>query len=179
MKKKPISAHIVQGTYRSDRHAQRSLQFAPGALCPKFLTKTARAEWNRVAPMLEQAGLLQESDTMTLAAYCTNYAGWREAMDTVKKQGMVITVNSLTRTGSTSKPIRNPAVALMHSFEKAMLASAAKFGLDPHSRSRIEMPAEQNDADDHRRSRRSADDPFDFDLSDLSSDPELAYLEQV
>jgi P27 family predicted phage terminase small subunit len=149
MKRKRIAEHVLQGTFRADKHTKSSPQFAPGALCPKFLTKTARAEWNRVAPMLEEAGLLQSSDTMTLAAYCINYAGWREAMATVKKDGMVITVESQTRTGRTSKPIRNPAVALMHAFEKAMLASAAKFGLDPYSRSRIEVPEDEHgDTDD-------------------------------
>ena len=173
MKKKPISAHKVQGTYRADRHAQRSLQFASGAVCPKFLSNAAKAEWRRVAPMLEQAGLLQESDTMTLAAYCSNYSGWREAMAAVKKEGMVILVESQTRTGRTSKPIRNPAVALMHQYEKAMLTSAAKFGLDPYSRSSIDMPEEPDDADDRRR---NPDEPFDFDLSQLSDDPELDYL---
>ena len=107
---------------------------------------------------------------MTLAAYCTNYAGWREAMDTVKKQGMVILVESQTRTGRTSKPIRNPAVALMHSFEKAMLASAAKFGLDPYSRSRIDVPAEPDDPNSlASMSRRNPDDDTsDGDLSDYS-----------
>jgi P27 family predicted phage terminase small subunit len=169
MKKKPISEHKKQGTYRADRHAQRSHQFAPGASCPKFLTKTAKAEWNRVAPMLEQAGLLHEPDTMTLASYCINYAGWREAMAAVKKDGMVIMVESQTRTGRTSKPIRNPAVALMHSFEKAMLASAAKFGLDPYSRSRIDVPIEPEDPESlASMSRRSSNDPFDSDISDYA-----------
>ena len=123
--------------------------------------------------MLEQAGLLQEFDTMTLAAYCSNYSGWREAMAAVKKEEMVILVESQTRTGRTSKPIRNPAVALMHQYEKAMLTGAAKFGLDPYSRSRIDMPEEPDDADDRRR---NPDEPFDFDLSQLSDDPELDYL---
>jgi P27 family predicted phage terminase small subunit len=146
MRRKTAAEKELIGTHRPDRD-KKTPQFAPGALCPKFLSKTARAEWNRVAPMLEDTGLLQASDTMTLAAYCSNYASWREAMDTVKKQGMVIEVVSTTRTGRTVKPVRNPAVALMHAFEKAMLASAAKFGLDPHSRSRLDVIQDDDDDD--------------------------------
>lgn len=66
-------------------------------------------------------------------------------MALINRDGMVIEVESTTRTGKTVKPIRNPAVALMHQFEKAMLTSAAKFGLDPHSPSRIEIPQEAED----------------------------------
>src|ERR1035438_7877693 len=51
--------------------------------------------------------------------------------------------------------------------------SAAKFGLDPYSRSRIDMPEEPDDADARRK---NPDEPFDFDLSQLSDDPELDYL---
>jgi hypothetical protein len=53
MKKKPISAHKVQGTYRADRHAQRSLQFASGAVCPKFLSNGSKG---RMATCCTHAG---------------------------------------------------------------------------------------------------------------------------
>lgn len=72
-----------------------------------------------------------ETDVATLAMYCTAYAGYRECADLVQEQGQIIVVESQTRTGKTSKPIRNPAVTLMLDYQRAMLAAAGKFGFSP------------------------------------------------
>jgi P27 family predicted phage terminase small subunit len=166
-RRKSIEDHKLSGTYRADRHDRKSPQFAPGATAPKYLSKVAKAEWRRIAPLLKEAGILQAVDTTILAAYCVNYSGWLEAMALIKEKGMVILVESQTRTGRTSKPAANPGVALMHAYEKAMLASAAKLGLNPSDRSRVQVP--------HDPAERSSNnnDPLNTDIDDFEM-PEVS-----
>ena len=45
---------------------------------PAFLSGEALAEWHRVVPSLMLFGLLQETDTMVLAAYCVSAARWKD-----------------------------------------------------------------------------------------------------
>ncbi|HEX4032610.1 MAG TPA: phage terminase small subunit P27 family [Terracidiphilus sp.] len=138
-KRKSTANHIAAGTFRADRHAKSRLTFPPATgTAPRWLSKVAKAEWRRVAPFLLEQGALLEVDTAILAAYCTAFAGYLEAKSLVDEQGQIITVTSQTRTGSTSKPIRNPAVTLMLDYQRSMLAAASKMGFSPYDRERIE-----------------------------------------
>jgi P27 family predicted phage terminase small subunit len=139
MKRKAIAAHRAQGTYRGDRHAKSRIQYPPASIsAPRYLGKIARTEWTRLAPLLLERGLLAETDTGTLAAYCQAFQGFRECAALIAKQGQIVQVESATRTGRTTKPIRNPAVTMMLDYQRAMLAAAAKFGFSPYDRERIE-----------------------------------------
>jgi P27 family predicted phage terminase small subunit len=138
-KKKSVESHILAGTFRADRHGKTRLSFPPATgTAPRWLSKVARTEWKRVAPLLLEQGLLLETDTAILGAYCEAFAGYLDAKKRVEEQGAVVTVESQTRTGRTSKPIRNPAATLMMDFQRAMLTSAAKLGFSPFDRERIE-----------------------------------------
>lgn len=138
-KRKSSQYHQLAGSFRPDRHTRGGLQFplATGT-SPRWLSKVAKAEWRRVAPLLLEAGMLLETDTAILGSYCTAYAGFLECKALVEKQGQIVMVESTTRTGNTSKPIRNPAVTLMLDYQRAMLAAAAKLGFSPFDRERIE-----------------------------------------
>lgn len=139
MKRKAIAAHRAQGTFRADRHAKPRISYPPASIsAPRYLGKIARQEWNRVAPLLLERGLLARTDIGSLATYCTAFAGWRECVALIAEQGQIIRVESSTRTGRTVKPIRNPAVTMMLDYQRAMLAAAAKFGFSPYDRERIE-----------------------------------------
>jgi P27 family predicted phage terminase small subunit len=138
-KKKPNQSHLLAGSFRADRHAKGGLQFpAATGTAPRWLSKAAKAEWRRVAPLLLEQGMLTEPDTAILGAYCSAFAGYLEAKALVERDGQVVIVESSTRTGKTVKPIRNPAVTLMLDFQRAMLAAAAKLGFSPYDRERIE-----------------------------------------
>src|SRR5258708_2837634 len=106
-RRKSAEHHKVMGTYRAARH-RPALAFPKGASCPSWLTNQAKREWRRVAPLLEAQNILQKSDTMILAAYCEAFANWRDAVKHVEAEGAIIQYESTTRTGRTSKPIRNP-----------------------------------------------------------------------
>jgi len=136
----------AQGTFRAARTRPQSPQYAPGATRPKYLSKLAKAEWNRIAPILEEQGILQEIDQGLLASYCTYYANWQICEAEIAKQGMVLMVESSTRTGRTVKPTSNPAIRNSLSFHRAMLAAGTKLGISPLDRPRIEVkPNDESD----------------------------------
>jgi P27 family predicted phage terminase small subunit len=147
-RRKPIAELKMHGAYREDRHGKKTLRFTPGATAPKYLSKVARQEWNRVAPLLEEQGVLQNIDQSLLASYCQMYGHWRASEDDIAKNGLVIMVSSQTRTGRTDKPIPNPAVTNSIRFHRAMVAMAVKFGINPLDRPRIEVPKEEEEEDD-------------------------------
>jgi len=159
MKKKSVEMHRLQGTYRPDRHAGKArIQYPPGADRPRFLSKWGRQEWDRVAPMLIAAEVLQESDTMILAAYCESYSAWRAALEHLAKHGPVLMVKSTTRTGESIRPAKNPSLQIALDAQRSMLASAARFGFDPTSRMKLETAQANPDADTNPEAENDSDD---------------------
>ena|ERR1022692_4558494 len=152
MKRKSLQEHKIQGTYRPERHGLNVRTSLTGALtsitAPKFLSKVARQEWNRVCPLLAEQGILADIDQSLLASYCQMYAHWRSSEDDIAKNGLVITVESQTRTGRTSKPVQNPAVRNSIQFHRSMVQTAVKFGINPLDRPRIEIPSDDIDETD-------------------------------
>ncbi len=148
-RKTPNAVKKTIGTYRKDR--DRSLnapQFPPGATRPRWLTaKAAKAEWDRVVPLLEAAGLLTELDQSLLASYCQNWSNYLTAESEIVKHGQVVYVTATTKTGNMTKPLVNPAIRNASIFHKAFIASATKLGLTPLDRGRINA-VEPNEDDE-------------------------------
>src|SRR5262245_41506 len=57
---------------------------------PDWLPQDARAEWDRLAPMLARNGLLTEMDIDALVAYCEAWCRWKDANAKIRQFGMVI-----------------------------------------------------------------------------------------
>ena len=145
MRSKSAAEKQISGTYRTDRD-KKAPQFSAtaGAKPPAYLRKSklAVAEWKAVVPHLESEGILRQTDLSLLASYCLLYARWREAAQAVQDQGLTITVTSTTRTGTTQKPVVNPAVRAELLYQAAMMKAAVKFGLNPLDRPRVEVTSQ-------------------------------------
>ena len=109
--------------------------------CPKWLLPEAKREWRRLAKTMEAMGTLTEADRTAFAAYCQNYARWKEAEERITDRGLVI------RTPS-GYPQQVPYVSIAMQYQKAMSQFEEKFGLDPSSRSRIVAGAGENGPED-------------------------------
>ena len=74
----PSAVHKLRGnpSKKPINHREPS----PGPLapdCPKELEdKVARAEWNRIVPVLLACGMATAADRALLIAYCANWARW-------------------------------------------------------------------------------------------------------
>jgi P27 family predicted phage terminase small subunit len=98
--------------------------------CPPELGPIARQEWDRIVGELTILGVLSNFDRGPLAAYCTAYALWIEAMEMVQKHDAMIKAPS-------GYPIQSPYLSTLNRQAEIMLRIASEFGFTPASRSRI------------------------------------------
>lgn len=110
-------------------------------VCPSWLDKAAKAKWRKLVPELDRLGLLTLVDGDALAAYCQAWAEFQWATQTLRKEGRVFA----TATGYLAP---HPAVAQQRSAWAAIKAFAALFGLDPSSRSRLQVPGGNTEVDE-------------------------------
>ena len=100
---------------------------------PDWLAPKAQAQWRRLAPMLDRVGILTESDTETLAAYCEVFVTWREATDELRKTGILVKRKGLP-------PGIAPAVKIANYAGIQMRQLLVELGMTPSARSRIKVP---------------------------------------
>ncbi len=102
---------------------------------PKHLTGEASSEWNRIVPVLMQAGYLTKLDRGALIRYCQ---AWKEWVDLVKILGQS---GSLIR-GTKDQLVRNPLWLVRNDLEKTLSDLGAKLGLAPGPRRRMDVEHE-------------------------------------
>lgn len=105
---------------------------------PVFLIGHAADEWHRIACELHALGVLRGVDVQLLAAYCVNYATWRNAIETLATMAASdpITHGLLVRT-TDGNPRRNPLAKIASDAAHDMLRFANEFGIGAAARSRI------------------------------------------
>ena len=98
--------------------------------CPPHLGDLARAEWDRLAEVLHQMGVLTTVDRAALAAYCQCYGRWAEAEERLGTTPMLIKTASGYVQQSPWLSIANKQMELMGRF-------MSELGLTPAARSRV------------------------------------------
>lgn len=106
--------------------------------CPAWLNDDAQALWRIYARPLWELGLLTELDVDALATLCEATALYRKACKAITVEGAVHMTDSGYRHASPWVNIRNQALGQMKQLW-------AVFGMTPGDRSRIEMPAGEDD----------------------------------
>lgn len=96
---------------------------------PEWLSADARAEWDRVAPILiTERRSLTEADLASLANYCVAIGQIAECSRTIATEGMTY----MSKAG----PKKHPAVAIRSDAMTQARLLASELGLTPVSRSR-------------------------------------------
>jgi P27 family predicted phage terminase small subunit len=101
-------------------------------LPPDSLDKIAKAEWNRICPLLVNLGLYTNIDTTMLALYCSSFSRWVKAQAKIKKDGEILE----TKNGH---PIRNPWLDISNKCWAEIKVSLVEFGMTPSSRTRFQI----------------------------------------
>jgi P27 family predicted phage terminase small subunit len=105
--------------------------------CPDHLSDDARAEWQRVMPLLVKNFLVTELDSASLALYCQSYGRWKEAERAIDAQrakggdGMLVKAPS-------GYPIQNPYLAIANRAMEDCYKYLQQFGLSPSARTRVQ-----------------------------------------
>lgn len=100
--------------------------------CPTWLDPMAKSKWVTLVPALDRVGILTLIDGDALAVFCQAWAEFQWATQTIRKEGRTITLPS-------GHVQTHPAVAMQRSAWAAVKAFSALFGLDPSSRSRLDV----------------------------------------
>lgn len=134
-KPKPTKLKIVEGNPGKRPLPTDEPAFSPASIEPPVSLrdpKNAHAleEWNRVAPLLSEIGLLTEGDRTALTAYCTIYQRWVSAEQQILKEGVF-------REFETGYVQVNPYVTVANRSLKQMKEFMIEFGLTPSSRVRL------------------------------------------
>ncbi|WP_407192522.1 phage terminase small subunit P27 family [Bradyrhizobium sp. STM 3566] len=106
---------------------------------PSWLSKHAKVEWHRVAPILIDRRILTNTDLTSLEHYCTAAGQVREMQKIVAREGSVI----MTERG----PRAHPAVRIQADAMTRARLLAAELGLTPVSRNRPAIRTDQEDDD--------------------------------
>jgi P27 family predicted phage terminase small subunit len=125
----PKSILTLRGSWRAKTGGEEPP--APKELpqCPDHLADVAKAEWQRLTPLLTAMGCLSTVDQSTLAAYCQAYARWVKAEGMLKLSGEVLSgANGL---------YQNPYLAVANKALEQMTRLAQEFGLSPAARARL------------------------------------------
>jgi P27 family predicted phage terminase small subunit len=128
---KPTVLKLVTGTARPGRinPAEPDVKIEiPTA--PHHLSKHAREEWNRIAPILEDMGLVSKSDRSALAMYCQAWGDHVKAECMIRRHGHVIKTTNGNMIQSPWVSISNKAKLTAHKF-------LVEFGLTPASRTKV------------------------------------------
>ena len=99
----------------------------------------AKAEWDRVAPILADLGLLKVNDTSALEAYCKCWSRYKEAEQQIDKAQSTIIK---TPSGYVQQI---PQVSIAHRYLKLAKEFMTEFGLTPSSRGRMQLPRDDFD----------------------------------
>lgn len=118
----------------SDKAAVKSVADAP-----EWLSERARAEWDRVMPIIVERKILTVADLGSLENYCIAIGTVREMDEHLQMHGHVYTLDGAFK--------RNPAVGVQSDAMTRARLLAAELGLTPVSRSRPTV-REDSDGDD-------------------------------
>lgn len=143
-KPKPTKLHIINGNPSKknlDTNEPKPKPIKPS--CPRWLHPIAKKEWRRLAKDLERIGLLTVIDRIAFANLCQAYARMIENEKIISEQMKYMKTNSY----ETEKGARCliPQVSASLRYQQLIKAFCAEFGLTPSSRSRIQLPGQEED----------------------------------
>jgi P27 family predicted phage terminase small subunit len=129
-KPKPARLKLIDGNPGKRPIGREPQPPASQPTCPAHLSPTAKAEWKRLARMLNQIGVLTQADRAVLAAYCQAYGRWVEAERKLKETPPLLK----TPAGYVQQ---SPWLSIANKQIELMTRLMAEIGLTPSARSRL------------------------------------------
>ncbi|MDP5306247.1 phage terminase small subunit P27 family [Paracoccus spongiarum] len=130
-KPKPTALKLLEGNPGKRPISGQEPKPPSGApTCPAHLSPTAKAEWKRLAGVLNGIGLLTRIDRAVMAAYCQSYGRWVEAERKLAETPAILKTPAGYLQVSPWMGIANKQVELMTRL-------MAELGLSPSARARL------------------------------------------
>jgi P27 family predicted phage terminase small subunit len=132
----------------------------PGApAMPPYVavSRFARAEWNRLVPLLLDLKVLTTADGPALGGLCSAFSQLVMAENAIQKYGLMVA--DLEHETGVGVVRVNPAVRIKSDALRHLRAFCSQFGLDPASRSKLQIDNDSTqDSMDDFFSGKAADD---------------------
>lgn len=144
-KPKPTAQKKARGVTRKDRlNENEPTPEAATPQCPKELGPLAKQEWARLIGELTELGMMTNLDRAGLAAYCIAY----ERMVTTEAAIQAYYKAHGTLLIETEKGglIQHPGIGIVNRASEIMDRFSGSLGLNPSSRTRIQVPKKQKDS---------------------------------
>lgn len=142
---KPTNLKKLEGNPGKRPLNKKEPKVTKPARCPAWLTKEAKREWARIAPILKEMGILTAADQISLAVYCQAYADYIQTQKIIQKKGM--TYEYVNKAG-VANVVSRPEVLIAQKNAEIIRKFCIEFGLTPSSRGRIQLPEEGGPASD-------------------------------
>lgn len=139
---KPTALKILHGETRPSRlNNAEPIPAAMEVIPPEDLSEEAIVIWNELADDLIRTGVLKPWDARLYGDYCEAVVSSREAQAHLDEEGEVIDMPIHNRDGKVTayKPVISPWWKVRREAAEAMLKGAARFGLTPADRSRLQV----------------------------------------
>ena len=109
--------------------------------CPAYLDEVAKAEWDRLAPILVRMKVLSEADYIALASLCQTFSTMVKAQEQLTKSGILLK----TQSGYVQQ---SPLIGIVNSCTEKIVTLCREFGLTPSARSRMQTNQTEASKDD-------------------------------
>ncbi|MBV07671.1 phage terminase small subunit P27 family [Rubinisphaera sp.] len=139
-KKTPTQTKELRGTNRNDRR-KTSLTKTPGVpLAPEDLDDDIQQEWNRLAPVLVEFGLLTNADLLAFDMGMRAYQMWRNANAELQSIDQI-------QFSENGNPYAHPLVWIEKAHYERVLKFCDRFGMTPSARNGLEIQTSEEEHD--------------------------------
>lgn len=134
----PDNVRALRGRTSHSKPPTQAVKAPPGRPTkPTWLDREAKAEWDRVVPMLDRLGVLSVIDRAILATYCSAWSFMRKAEAELQESG-------LTARGREGNPIKHPAWQVYREACTLVDTLAKSLYLTPVARLRVTKPEDDD-----------------------------------
>ena len=112
---------------------------------PAHLDPIAKTQWKKLAAMLDDTGVLSETDLAALEQVCETYARIRRLRAEIRKLGG--TTYTTISTSGEQVVKAYPQAAQLDSAERNYRSFVAEFGLTPSARSKVQVKEKADESD--------------------------------
>ncbi len=137
---KPSKIKKLEGTYRKDRAPKNEM--TPPSINPEeverptvLMNEYSMIEWDKQTKILNSLGMMAETDTSLLIAYCIEVGNYFSLKERVG--------NDITFTTPNGHIQVLPEVVEANKSLQNMIKLSSLFGFNPASRTKIEMPIQK------------------------------------
>jgi P27 family predicted phage terminase small subunit len=129
-----------QGAYKSNPRRENKQEPKPNKIAPDKPATVeddpiASQKWDSLCILLEQCGLLADTDSDLMELFCITFSQYRRLLKQINTTGFTI----VTRDPQTNNPVvkRNPIMIEYRNIADLLRRLIPEFGLSPSSRSRL------------------------------------------